>query len=418
MKTFEELEREIFEYVSGVSIFAHGDEKLGRMRELMKYLGDPQNKVKVLHIAGTSGKTSTSYYTAALLRAAGYRVGLTVSPHVVDIRDRAQVDMEPLSKEDYVVKMGEYLELLRSGGQKPSYMEFFMGFVYWLAEKEGLDYAVIEVGLGGMFDSSNVADREDKVCLIADIGYDHMEILGDTLPEIAAQKAGIIQQGNRVFVQDQGEEVLEAFASRAREMGAELTVLEDYEKYEELPGFQSRNLGLARRAVEYVMERDGGILSEDHVREAMKVQVPARAEEFEYKGKKVVVDGAHNPQKLGAFSEHIVRKHAGKKVVLVMSLGVNKGASVEECFAAVRGIGDTMVVTSFRDESVAFLKESLPMEMLEEVAREIFGEVEVVADPMEALRIATEMDCDVIVVTGSFFLLNHVRPILERERRK
>ena len=166
MKSFEELEQEIYAYVASTGIFVKGDQKLGRMRKLMDFLGNPQEKIKVMHIAGTSGKTSTSYYTAALLHAAGKKVGLTVSPHVVDVRERAQIGMKVLEKDVWAEKMGEYFELVKGGGQKPSYMEFFMGFAFWLAEKESVDYMVVEVGLGGLYDATNVVLRADKVSLL------------------------------------------------------------------------------------------------------------------------------------------------------------------------------------------------------------------------------------------------------------
>jgi dihydrofolate synthase/folylpolyglutamate synthase len=132
---FDNLLTEVYAYVAATDIFVKGDQKLTRMQKLMDFLGNPEKKLKLLHVAGTSGKTSTSYFAAALLREAGLKVGLTVSPHVTDVRERAQIALQVLPKNIYVKELSKYLQLLQTGGLKPSYMEFFMGFFYYLAAK-------------------------------------------------------------------------------------------------------------------------------------------------------------------------------------------------------------------------------------------------------------------------------------------
>jgi dihydrofolate synthase/folylpolyglutamate synthase len=145
---------------------------LDRMEQLMDYLGNPQNRLSVIHIAGTSGKTSTSYYIAALLHATGKTVGLSVSPHIDTIAERAQIDLRPLEESDYCEQLGIFLELIEKSGIQPSYFEVLVAFMYWLFDRRGVDYAVVEVGLGGLLDGTNVVDRSDKVCVITDIGFD------------------------------------------------------------------------------------------------------------------------------------------------------------------------------------------------------------------------------------------------------
>lgn len=414
MEEFNRVTDEVYRFVADTKIFVDGDQKLGRMEDLMKYLGSPQERLKVLHVAGTSGKTSTAYYAASLLHTAGQKVGLTVSPHVVDVRERAQVGLNVLGYDDYAVEMREFLEIVQRSKIKPSFFEFFVGFFFWLADKTKLDYAVVETGLGGLYDATNVVKRRDKVCLITDIGFDHIDILGRTLPEIAVQKAGIIHGGNEVLMHEQAGEVMDAMMGRAAEAGALIQVVSD-EEYKELPRFQSRNASLAMAAVKFVLERDDKeALTHEQIQEALKIQVPARAEEFTYRGKKVLIDGAHNPQKLGVFTEYVKERYSDKKIKLVFTLGENKVEGVDEDMRAAREISDDIVLTTFKDTSVETnYRESLSMALLGDAAKKAgFKKVEVVQDAIEALDEAVGSDSDIVVVTGSFYLLSYIRPKL------
>ena len=121
-----ELEREINQFLALTPVVLHGDGMLERMRKLMRALGDPQNTLKIIHVAGTSGKTSTSYMVAALLQAAGKKVALTVSPHIDTVRERAMINLKPLSSADWNREMREFLDLLKKSGKCASYFEFYM----------------------------------------------------------------------------------------------------------------------------------------------------------------------------------------------------------------------------------------------------------------------------------------------------
>src|SRR5882672_7301509 len=115
---------------------------LDHMRQVLDVLGNPQNSLLVIHVAGTSGKTSTSYYAAALLQASGFRVGLTVSPHVVDINDRVQINGEPLNEAEFCADLGHFLHLITQSGLKPNYFELMIAFAYWEFAAKRVDYAV------------------------------------------------------------------------------------------------------------------------------------------------------------------------------------------------------------------------------------------------------------------------------------
>ena len=173
-----------------------GDLKLDRMRALLHRLGDLHEKLRTVHVAGSKGKGSTCAMLASVLHHAGYRVGLFTSPHLTDIRERIQVDGELIGKDDVAALMAEIkpaVEELESAGEPVTFFEVgtALGFLHFL--QQGCDIAVIEVGLGGRFDSTNVLTP--LVSVITSISLDHTQMLGETVEQIAFEKAGIIKPG-------------------------------------------------------------------------------------------------------------------------------------------------------------------------------------------------------------------------------
>jgi dihydrofolate synthase/folylpolyglutamate synthase len=297
---------------------------LDRMRALMECLGNPQNDIRIIHVAGTSGKTSTCYYLSALLQAAGQKVGLTISPYVESVNERLQIDLEPLPKDQFVAALNEFLPLVETTGLEITYFEVLIALAYWYFARTGVDYAVVEVGLGGLLDGTNVISREDKVCIITDIGLDHTEILGDTLGQIAAQKAGIITSHNQVFMYEQGDEVMDVVGAACSTNEAILNIVSTKQSSalpQGMPQFQKRNWTLAKAAVDHVCKRD--ILPEPpdgRLAETMRLQVPARMEKFTVDATEVILDGAHNPQKLSALLSSLGARYPGRKFVFLLAL--------------------------------------------------------------------------------------------------
>ncbi|MEO8862893.1 MAG: Mur ligase family protein, partial [Candidatus Saccharimonadales bacterium] len=274
------------------------DITLERMRPLMDHLGNPERGLCVIHIAGTSGKTSTAYYIASLLKQQGRTVGLTVSPHMDSVTERVQLDMQTLSEADFCMALSEFIDLLDSAPLQPTYFELLTAFAYWYFAKVGVDYAVVETGLGGLYDATNIAHGNNKVCVITDIGYDHMHVLGNTLPEIAAQKAGIIWPHNQVFSYPQPEEIMSVLEAKCLETHSILNVLSIIEHHDgpeslgALPLYQKRNWLLAKYVCDFVVERDGlQKLSSTQISSSIQIQVPGRMEIVKYLGKTIVMDG-------------------------------------------------------------------------------------------------------------------------------
>jgi dihydrofolate synthase/folylpolyglutamate synthase len=180
--------------------------------ELCKRLGDPQHKFKSVHVAGTNGKGSTSHMLAAILQTAGYKTGLYTSPHLKDFRERIRINGEMIGEAeviDFVEKHKADFEDIR-----PSFFEMTVGLAFDIFAWEKVDIAIIEVGLGGRLDSTNIITP--LLSVITNIGWDHMNILGDTLQLIAAEKAGIIKPGVPVVISEYQPEVAEIFTEKAR----------------------------------------------------------------------------------------------------------------------------------------------------------------------------------------------------------
>ena len=190
--------------------------KLDNILTFTSALGNPQTKFKSLHIAGTNGKGSSSSMLASILQEAGYKVGLYTSPHLKDFRERIKIDGKEIP-EDYVVNfISENKSFLEK--HSLSFFEMTVGMAFSYFAEEKVDIAVIEVGLGGRFDSTNIITPE--VSLITNISKDHTDILGDTLPKIAFEKAGIIKRNVPVVISEYQEETAPVFTAKAKEMNA------------------------------------------------------------------------------------------------------------------------------------------------------------------------------------------------------
>lgn len=192
--------------------------------DLDSYFRHPHNRFKSIHVGGTNGKGSTSHMLAAILQSQGYRVGLYTSPHLVDFRERMRIDGEMIPKEAVVEFVRKFRQSRYEGS--PSFFELTMMMAFdWFAD-ERVDYAIIEVGMGGRLDSTNIITPE--LAIITNISKDHTQFLGATLPEIAREKAGIIKTGIPCVIGEAEGEIREVFEEKASEEGATILFAEDF----------------------------------------------------------------------------------------------------------------------------------------------------------------------------------------------
>jgi dihydrofolate synthase/folylpolyglutamate synthase len=334
---------------------------LGRMRELLRRLGDPQHASPAIHVVGTNGKSTTASMTATLLRDAGLRVGVFLSPHVRGWHER--LDTDPETFERAVAR-------IRPAAVEVGATQFEALTAAALAHfaAEGVDVAVIEAGLGGRLDATNVLDA--RIVVLTNVSLEHTDVLGDTREAIAAEKLAVVSQGATVLL---GEPEWEGLA---RANGASLVLA---------PG--GSNLALARAAAEQFLDRPVDPSA------AADVRLPGRLERVATDPEEIW-DGAHN---LAGVMHTLARLPRGPYVVVASILAEK---DVDAMLAALAVLGDTLVATTSSNER------ALSAEALAERATGYFARVETTDDPAAARVLARSVAGDRrVLVTGSLYLL-------------
>jgi len=411
IRNLQEAEAALLPYVPAVKRLTGKHTTLDRIRPLMDLLGNPQNSLKVVHIAGTSGKTSTAYYMAALLAAAGKHVGLTVSPHVDSITERIQIDGQPISETDFCDELGTFLEILKRAGQKPSYFELLYAFALWVLARRNVDYAVIETGVGGLHDATNVANRADKVCAITDIGLDHTHLLGSTLPEIAAQKIGIVHEGNQVFMYEQAGDIMAVVRQWTDQHHAPLHVVDgqaESDDSETMPDYQRRNWQLAYEVYGYLRERDAlQHLTSQVLAKTRQIRIPGRMDIRQINGKTIIMDGAHNAQKMAAFIDSFRRLYPDVKPPLMMAL--KEGKEYQKVVPLLAAVASRVILTTFSTSQDLPVKSTNPEVLAEAFRTAGFTNIETITGHQAAFRALMATPDEVCLITGSFYLLSQIR---------
>ncbi len=391
-----EIEREIFARRPEHSI----NPSLERISALLTLLGDPQRAYPVIHLTGTNGKTSTSRITEALLRARGLRTGLFTSPHLSFVGERIAVDGEPLDAERFVAAYDEikpYMDIVDATQEVPlSFFEVLTGMAFAVFADAPVEVCVLEVGMGGTWDNTNVADG--VVAVVTPISLDHTKYLGSTVAEIAADKAGIIKPGAVAVLAQQPPTAAEALLRRAAEVGAsvaregiefgvlsrELAVggqqvsvrglLGDYlDLYLPLFGaYQAGNLACAIAAVEAFARTPGAAAGDNAapldlglVRAAVAgVTSPGRLEVVR-RSPVVIVDGAHNPGGMAATAEAVTEAFSFTDLIAIVAVFADK--DVPGILGALEPAVSHLVATANSSER------ALPARELAELAANIFG---------------------------------------------
>jgi dihydrofolate synthase/folylpolyglutamate synthase len=408
---------------------------LDRISALVDLLGSPQRAYPVIHVTGTNGKSSTARMIESLLRSLGLRTGLFTSPHLTDARERICLDGEPIDAErllDTWAEIAPYVDIVdersvAAGGVRLSYFEVLTGLAFAAFADAPVDVAVVEVGMGGAWDATNVADG--VVAVITPIGLDHRDYLGDTITAIAGEKAGIIKQGSLAVLAQQEVDAAEVLLSRAVEVDAtvlgrglavggqvlELRGLRAEYADVFLPLFgehQAHNAALALAAVEGFL---GGVgsLDADLVREGFgAVSSPGRLEVVR-RSPTVIIDAAHNPH--GAHSLARALADSFDFTSLVGVVGVLADKDALGILEALEPSLDRVVITA------PVSPRALDADLLGDLARDVFGEDRVAVAPAlpDALDLAVtwaeeagEYGGSGVLVTGSVVLVGAARRAL------
>ena len=395
-------------------------------------LGYPAKNSKNLHIAGTNGKGSVCAYLCSVLRKAGISCGMFTSPHLVSMRERFVINGEMVSEEDFLyafrVVMGEVKRLATS--YHPTFFELLFFMAMTLFEKYGVEYVVLETGLGGRLDATNVVE-EKKLCVITSIGYDHMEYLGETLAQIAGEKAGIMRAGVPVVYPERQEDVTRVMEEYAKKTGAETVPVGkaaikeinighktiDFSlhlHYYDYIGFtvstsalyQVENASLAASALALLNDRRiTGSALQSGIREMVW---EGRMEEIL---PSVYLDGAHNADGIQAFLE-TVKQHSctGRRVLLYSTVRDKQYARVAGLLAQA-GLFDEICLVPLQGER------ALPLAQLTDCFRQ-YTEFDI--KEYERLDIALselftqKHDGDKVYIVGSLYLAGEVKALLRR----
>ena len=392
-------------------LIAHPPEKHDRLAyvtHVLEILGNPQNQIPAIHIAGTSGKGSTAYYATSLLNRAGYTTGTLVSPHIASVAERSLINGQTLHEQEYLHYFQKFASFYAVHSLHLSYFEFLTIFGFWLFKKIDVDYIIIEVGIGGRLDTTNVIFRSPTVRVITDIGLDHMELLGNTLTEIAQEKAGIIHQNDSAVMNQQASEIETVVRQHAESQHSQLSiaspVASDFLKI--LPDFQQRNWTLAYRAVEKRLTLDKKPpLPKEALKKSVHITIPGRLEKRNVDGVNIIFDVAHNPQKIRALIDSLRKLYPDKKPIFVVAFGQNKHSSLAESLAIIDGLTQLTYATTF-SANYGKNHRNMPPEIIRHVMKSAV-EIECNTDKAlaKAIKKARQLDT-YVVVTGSFYLVS------------
>ena len=246
---------------------------LQNIYDLSGYLGNPHLKLKTIHVGGTNGKGSTSHILSSILQEAGYKVGLYTSPHLKDFRERIKINADCIKKDNVIKFIKSHKNYLEAN--KLSFFEMTVGMAFDYFNNQEVDIAIIEVGMGGRLDSTNIIDPE--ISVITNIGLDHTKFLGSTLKEIANEKAGIIKRGKSVIIGETQKTIADIFINKAKEFNSKIIFADQQKKYNytsDLKGsFQIKNIQTASCVIKELQKYNWSISEESIISGLLKVEL-------------------------------------------------------------------------------------------------------------------------------------------------
>lgn len=418
--------RDAISYLYGLQV--HGIKfGLSSTKRLLERLGNPQDRLSIIHVAGTNGKGSVAATATAVLRELKLRAGLYTSPHLVRFNERMVVGAEEISDER-VVELFREARRVVDDSEPPTYFEMVTAMALKYFADERVDWAVMETGMGGRLDATNVVRPE--LCVITNIGLEHREYLGANLAAIAREKAGIIKAGVPVISGVKKPGPLAVIKTRCQELNAPLHKLGvDFRAVPRRGGtldyfgsgidfrglslklkgrHQRINAGIALAVLENLWLRGFISLNENAVRRGlMSVAWPGRLE-LVRESPRMVLDGAHNPDAIGAMKKALAAEFPHKRLITV--LGVMSDKDAQGIVKRLIPDSHSLILTR-----TAFDRAMNPDALMNTV-KSLNGEAEVVVDIGEALKRAESLagPDDLILVTGSLYLIGEVKEILGR----
>jgi len=397
---------------------------LDNIKSFLEHLGNPQIHLKAFHIAGSNGKGSTSAFTASILQEFGYKTGLYTSPHFIKFNERIVINGEQISDEviaDFFEKHEKFID-----EHKLTFFEVTTAHAFQYFKDQKVDYAVIETGLGGRLDATNVFNA--LAVMITSISLEHTQILGKTIREIAEEKAAIIKNHNKVFIGKLPDEAKEVIERKCRETQSILHQIEDYtnekpgslELYTEeielnewtipLKGdYQKYNAALAALAVSKTLNLDDFGKLETGIRNVISNTGFQGRYEFYCTKPDIILDSAHNPEGTSNFISEF-KKYKYKKRTLIF--GALNDKNVNEMLSKLKNYFDDIYITEVN------IERSFSIKQLTEIAGEVNIKVKPLENPVSFIadfhNKAKEDEC--LVVLGSMYLLGDIKSLLRKNK--
>lgn len=382
------------------------DPSLEPIRAICADMGNPQESYRCIQVAGTNGKTSTTRMIAALLHEEGCKVGLYTSPHLVKYPERIEIDVTPVSDELFACGIDAACAASDRLGIDATEFELLTAAALWIFAREGVDWAVLECGLGGRWDATSVVVPE--VAVITGVGLDHTHVLGNTLEQIAAEKAAIVRPGTKaVFAQNLPAR--EVFEARSREVGAPFEYAKEPQLtrcdqgLSQLPTYQHDNFATALAAVTVAL---GVAPTSQVVSDALaRLRIPGRFEVLR-DDPLVIVDAAHNPQSAQVLAREVAQRFGGgcagkARLLPVLLLGVLADKDARGIVEALCPLFDRVVVTASSSPR------AIPAAELAYLVEEFSGCAPMVAPSVpEALELLSE---ESFLATGSITVAGEVK---------
>lgn len=408
---------------------------LNRIERLLELLGNPEKQIKAVHIAGTNGKGSVTAMLSSILREGGYKVGTYISPHLHSITERYLINGVSMEEDvfaSYVsIIKGNINKMAESGEEIPSQFEALTALAFLYFKDMNIDIGVIEVGLGGRYDATNVLDS--LISVITSISYDHMSVLGDTIERIAFEKAGIIKKGQKAILYPQSftasEKVIEMICREQeamlikidpkdviqRDFGIKGQIM-DYcfgdKSYRDiqlplLGDHQLLNAAVAIRAAEE-LGKLGYHISEQHIKQGIKkVKWPGRLTVIA-SDPQIVIDGAHNEDGVKALAEALKKYFYDKDIIMV--IGMLRDKNHRDSISMLAPMAKKLIATEpMSDRALSAL--DLAREA-EEFCREVYAVPSIAQAINKAIDISE--DNSIIVICGSLYLIGEAFEILNK----
>ncbi len=400
--------------------------ELFRIERLCDILGNPQERLKCIHIAGTNGKGSTSVFISRILTDAGYKTGLYTSPFIYEFNERIQVENNPISDDDLTDIMSIVAKavetMIAEGYEHPTEFELITAAAFLYFDRVGCDYVILEVGLGGIYDATNVI-KSPMLSIITTISLDHTEYLGNTIAEVARNKCGIIKKNCPVLTCiHQNESALEVIKNTAKEKNSSFTISDDKSLkiikcdlsgnefiYNEksyitnlIGKYQVYNAITAINAAEF-LNSQGLVISYRNIKNGLQTaKWPARYEILAT-DPVVIADGSHNSDGMRAFVETAKTILNQKKIICIF--GMLKDKDYDFCLKKLSEITDTVIVTEVDSPR----KENI--ENLSAVAKKYIKNVFSEKENSDAVKAALSMASkgDIIVALGSLYMMNSIK---------